>query len=273
MIIGIDNLDFSHDGSPLISDFSLTVNPGEIICLVGPNGSGKSTLIDCILGFNKPVRGNITVNGKDISQYSNRQLATIMSFVPQHHRPAFPYTVKEVVAMGRTAYAGLFGIPDRNCDSICAEALEKTGTVSLAEREYNSLSGGELKLVLLARALAQKTPLMILDEPTSSLDFRNEMLFIQTVADLVKNDKLAVIMATHSLQHLFYFEGRGLPVRVVLMRKGKPAETGIPSEILTEEKLADAYGVRVSINEIAGYDGENVKSITIFGIEERDDIK
>ena len=273
MIIGIDNLCFNYDGSPLITEFSLNVSPGEIVCLVGPNGSGKSSLIDCILGFNKPVNGSIIIDGKDLSQYSVQQLAKVISYVPQHHNSAFPYKVKEVVAMGRTAYAGLFGIPDRDCDSVCAEALDKTGISSLAEREYNSLSGGELKLVLLARALAQKTPVMVLDEPTASLDFRNEMLFIQLVADLAKEENLAVIMATHSLQHLFYFEGRKLPVKAVLMRKGVSPEIGFPSELLTAEKLSGIYNVRASVTDIDGYNGENMKSITIFGIRDGEEIK
>ena len=265
MILQIQNLSFSFGKEPLLRELSLSVNRGEVVCLLGPNGSGKTTLLDCALGFHRHFSGSVTLCGKDVLSCSRQQLAAHVAYVPQSHAPAFPYTVREIVLMGRTARAGLFGAPGKKDYEICDEALRRVGVAAFAARPYTSLSGGELKLVLLARALAQQTPLIVLDEPTSSLDFKNELLFLDTLANLAKNDGIGVLMATHALNHPFYFEAKGLPVNALMLRKGEKARCGTPSELLTAQTLLEIYGVRASVLETAGKNGMPVKTIAVLG--------
>ena len=265
MILNVENLSFSFDENPLLCDLSLLMDEGEVVCLLGPNGSGKTTLLDCVLGLRRPIEGRITVCGKDVEEYPRSRLAKKVAYVPQQHRPTFPYTVREVVHMGRMAHAGLLGVPGKADDEICAEALRRVGMEEYSERSYTSLSGGELKLVLLARALAQKAPLMILDEPTVSLDFKNEMLFLETLVQLVKQEGIAVLMATHALQHAFFFESKGIQTKAVLLNKGEKAQTGAPKLLLTEKTLAEVYGVRSIIGEVTDESGETMQTVTLFG--------
>lgn len=270
MILQIQDFSFSYGDIPLMRDLSLNVDKGEIVCLLGPNGSGKTTLLDCALGFHRTFGGSITLCGKDILSYSRPQLAAQVAYVPQLHRPTFPYTVREVVLMGRTARVGLFGAPNEEDYACCDAALRRVGMESLCDRAYTSLSGGELKLVLLARALAQQTPLIVLDEPTSSLDFKNELLFLETLADLVQNDGISVLMATHALQHPFYFESKHLPVRAVMLSRGTPAQIGTPTALLTPQTLQDVYGVRAVVQEMSDDRGNTVKTIAVLGSETKD---
>ncbi|MBR4727107.1 MAG: ABC transporter ATP-binding protein [Clostridia bacterium] len=265
MILTIDRLTFSFDDAPLLRDLSLNVDAGEIVCLLGPNGSGKTTLLDCILGFHRPTAGSVTLCGKEIGAYSRAQLAKCAAYVPQQHTPTFPYTVREAVRMGRTAHAGLLGAPNKEDEAICEQALRQVGMEAFADRPYTSLSGGELKLVLLARALSQKARLLVLDEPTASLDFKNEMRFLETLARLARQEQIGILMATHALQHAFYFESQALPVNAVLLSRGKPAITGTPQALLTPQTLAEIYGVRAAVHEVTGEHGETMRSLTLFG--------
>ena len=271
MILNIRNLSFSYGKEPLLRDLSLTADKGEIVCLLGPNGSGKTTLLDCVLGFCRTFSGDVTLCGKDILKCSRPQLAETAAYVPQNHSPTFPYTVHEIVLMGRTARTGLFGAPGKEDHAVCSEALRRVGLASFSERPYTSLSGGELKLVMLARALAQQTPLILLDEPTSSLDFKNELLFLETLSDLVKSDGLAVLMATHALNHPFYFESKGLPVRAVMLQKGKAAKCGTPSELLTPQTLFSVYGVHATVQETTDAAGRTVRTIAVLGSDGKDE--
>ena len=270
MILQVQNLTFSFGSEPLLRDLSLEVHAGEVVCLLGPNGSGKTTLLDCILGFHRSFSGSIAVCGRDALTYSRAALAEKVAYVPQTHSPTFPYTVREVVLMGRTARAGLFGTPGKADEALCDAALRRVGIEAFAERAYTSLSGGELKLVLLARALAQQTPMIVLDEPTSSLDFKNELLFLETLSDLVKNDGLAVLMATHALNHPFYFESKGLPVRAVMLSRGKATRVGTPTELLTPKTLLEVYGVQSDVLETTDPQGRRVKTIAVLGMEKGD---
>ena len=265
MILDIRDLTFSYGSETLLEDVSLTVDRGEIVCLLGPNGSGKTTLLDCALGFHRSFSGSVKLGGLDVLSSTRPELARQAAYVPQIHNPTFPYTVEEIVLMGRTARLGLLGVPGEEDRAVCADAMRRAGIERFAGRPYSSLSGGELKLVLLARALAQQTPLIVLDEPTSSLDFKNELLFLETLSELVKRDRLAVLISTHALDHPFYFESRGLPVHAVMLRKGEKALCGTPGELLTEKTLLDVCGVRASVLETADVQGRTVKTIAVLG--------
>lgn len=265
MILNIDNLSFSYDNSPLLCDLSLSANTSEIICLIGPNGSGKTTLLDCVLGFHRNYTGNISIYGKDVQSLSRTELAKLVSYVPQNHIPTFPYTVKEVVLMGRTAQSGLFGVPNKEDYEICDSALKRIGIERFTGKPYTELSGGERKLVLLARALAQQASLIVLDEPTSSLDFKNELLFLELITDLVRNDGITVLMATHALHHPLYFESEDISSKAVMLSRGKKIRSGKPCELITPEILLEVYGVRASVHETQTKEGKTVRSIAVLG--------
>ena len=270
MILSIRGLSFAYRDTPVLQDVSLSVDAGEIVCVVGPNGSGKTTLLDCATGFLHAQKGEIDVCGKPLHTYRRQALAQKIAYVPQQHYPTFPYRVRDVVLMGRTAHTGLFGSYSEEDAAVCSDAMRLVGIESMADRVYTTLSGGELKLVMLARALSQKPQLIVLDEPTVSLDFQNELRFLETLTTLVKKQNIAALIATHTLSHAFFFERYGIPVRTALLCKAQPMRLGPPQEILTREMLSDAFGVEAQITETA-VNGETVRQITLLRTIDRED--
>lgn len=264
MRLEICDLSFSYGSAPLLRDVSFTVNAGETVCLMGPNGAGKSTLLDCVMGFLKPHTGRVLIDGKDVTACSRPALAKMIAYVPQLHHPSFPYSVLDVVKMGCTAAGGVFALPKPEHETRAFAALARVGLKDFADRPYTTLSGGELKLVLLARALAQNAPLMVLDEPTSSLDFRNEAVFLEILSSLARQEGIGILMATHCLQHAFHFESFGLPVTAVMLCKGKPPACGAPAALITPETLREIYGVNAAVGEIET-DGKKVKTVALIG--------
>ena len=197
---------YGYGRPPVFHDVSLEVSTGEICCLMGVNGCGKSTLIDAVLGVNECQEGNILVDGRPVSSYKPSQLARRIAYVPQVHDRSFPYKVIDVVLMGRTVHQEGFGAPDGGDRELCEEALRACHISHLAERPYTQISGGEMQMVMLARALVQETPIMVMDEPTAHLDFRNELIFQETVVRMVEEKRIGVLIATHSPNQAFYFE-------------------------------------------------------------------
>jgi iron complex transport system ATP-binding protein len=167
--------------------------------------------------------------------------------------------------MGRTAYTGLFSEPKEKDEEISLKALDRVGMARYADMPYTQLSGGEIKLTLLARALGQQAGIIIMDEPTAHLDLRNELLFLETVCDLVKREGISVLIATHSPSHAFYFEGKGLPVRAALMRSGGEMFCGNPQDVLTEENIGEAFGIVTRLREETDRDGNLIRTITPLG--------
>lgn len=246
-ILEVKNLSFSYGQKRLFSQLNLSAEAGEIICLMGPNGSGKTTLIDTVLGLKKPQDGEIFLCGKQLGAYKRHEIARAIAYVPQIHDVTFPYTVREVVLMGRTAYAGAFGQPTPADEAICDWALEQVGIGAFANKPYNRLSGGEIKLVLLARALGQKTPVMLLDEPTAHLDYKNELRFLETVVRQWRAEGITAIIATHAPDHAFYLSSKGLRVKAALMAGGSIICCGHPDDVITQESLRAVYGVKAKI--------------------------
>ncbi|SHJ54707.1 ABC transporter ATP-binding protein [Parasporobacterium paucivorans] len=246
-IIQIENATFHYDDKPIFKDIHLETAAGELFCIMGCNGCGKSTLLDCILGNHILGRGTILVSGKEVSGYRPAELAKKISYVPQIHEKSFPYLVRQIVLMGRTAHLGGYGKPDELDEDISEQSMKDAGIAHLADRPYTQISGGEMQMVALARALAQKTPIILMDEPTAHLDFFNEMLFLEKTVGLVNTGNRTILMATHSPNQAFYLENQGVKVRVALMHEGAIFSVGSPDEVLTEENLAKVYGVKVRI--------------------------
>ncbi len=248
-IISINDLYYAYPNEEVLQGVDLQVRQGEVVCLMGANGCGKTTLLDNILRVHKPKSGTIRLCDKDISEYKRKDIAQRIAYIPQIHNTTFPYLVREIVAMGRTCHAHVMGRPSEEDLEISLDSLRQVGMLEYAEKSYTQLSGGEVKLVMLARALAQKASIILMDEPTAHLDMRNELLFLQVTKELVRKEKISVILATHDPEHAFYFEGCGVPTRAVMLKYGKIMAIGKPSEILNEETIAKTYAVQVRIME------------------------
>jgi len=246
-LLNVNNINFGYDQRDVLKDISFQVNRGEIFFLLGPNGCGKTTLLDCVLGLLKPRKGYIQVNGTDINNIRPEAIARQVAYVPQSHEKTFPYTVKDIVQMGRAAYIGLFGSPSSEDMDIVDEALAQVGILHIRDRRYTQLSGGEGQLVMIARALAQKTPLIVMDEPTAHLDFKHELVIMETIVELVRETGLSILMATHFPNHAFYFENCDIATRVALMNNSKFMAAGSPSDILSEENLKIIYDINARV--------------------------
>jgi iron complex transport system ATP-binding protein len=249
-LLEVREIGFGYNGVPVFQDISFSIKPGEIFCLLGPNGCGKTTLLDCILGHLKPGSGEIFLNDNDIINIRPEQIARQIAYVPQSHNKTFPYTVLDVVLMGRAAYIGMFGKPGEEDVAIAEEALAMVGITRLKDRRYTQLSGGEVQLVMVARALAQKTPIIVMDEPTAHLDFKHELVIMEKIVELVREQGLAILMATHFPNHCFYFENSGLTTRVAMMNNMNFLAIGSPSEVLSEENLKELYNVNTRVVSI-----------------------
>lgn len=261
-MLQLEEVRFSWPGHAVLEGASLSVECGEVMCLMGQNGCGKSTLIDCVLGENTPTSGRILIDGADAATMSASQRAKVAAYVPQVHERTFPYTVEQMVLMGRTVHLGAMGAAGQDDLAAAQEALATCGVEHLTQRPCTELSGGEMQMVLLARALAQDTPLIILDEPTAHLDFHNELVFLETIERLVAERGVTVFMATHSPNQAFHLAAAGLETRVALMSCGRVAACGAPVDILTEQNIREVFGVSALVAQARGaQDAEAVHCI------------
>lgn len=270
VLVQLDGVSYTYPqaSAPAVDQVTLEAGAGTVTCLMGVNGCGKSTLIDCILGENSLTSGRILLDGTDISTLRPSALARKVSYVPQVHERAFPYLVRDVVLMGRTPYQGILGSSSDADQEIVDRALRLCRIERLADRPYTQLSGGEMQMVLLARALAQQTSFILMDEPTAHLDFRNELSFMETVVQLVRNQGVGVFIATHSPNQAFFFEWSGVPTVCTLMSAGRVYQTGAPSQVLTSENLHDLYGVHARIVSTPTSTGRPLNQILLISTEE-----
>ncbi|WP_135257299.1 ABC transporter ATP-binding protein [Thermus caldilimi] len=238
-------LGVGYRGRPVLWDLDLRVASGEVVALLGPNGAGKTTLVRTLLGLLPPLAGGVYLEGQPLARYPRPLLARRLAYVPQAHQGVFPFTVEEVVLMGRTAHLGPFALPSARDRERAWQALEALGIAHLAHRPYTEVSGGERQLALLARALAQEAEVLILDEPTSYLDFGNQLRVLDQIRFLKEQGK-AVLFSTHQPEH-----AREVADRVLLLGQGEVLGEGPPGTLLTPERLAQLY--RVPPERIALY--------------------
>jgi iron complex transport system ATP-binding protein len=225
-------------------NISFTAGPGEILSILGANGVGKTTLFKTVLGHLPSLGGAILLNGTDLRAVSGRERARRIGYVPQSHTPPFPFTVRDVAVMGRTAHISLFSAPSAKDARIAEEALEAVGAAHLADRVYTEISGGERQLVLIARALTQRPEILIMDEPTANLDFGNQAKMLALIKELAETG-LTIILTTHFPDHAFMCASK-----VALIKSRDVFLTGSAEEIVTRENLRDVYGIEISVVKI-----------------------
>jgi iron complex transport system ATP-binding protein len=227
--------------APLCRGLDLTVAAGELVCLLGPNGGGKTTLLRTLTGLMAPLAGEVRLAGAPLAGLGRAEIARRVAVVPQSHQVAFPFSVEEVVLMGRTSRLALLATPSRGDHVEVARRLEQLAIAHLARRPYNAISGGERQLVLFARALVQEPLAVILDEPTASLDFGNQLRVLQTMRDLARAG-LAVLASTHDPDHAFLIADRA-----VLLGRGGVVAEGRPEVAITRDTLRALYGVEIDV--------------------------
>ena len=235
------NLAFGFPGRTVGREVSFSLAAGEVVCVLGPNGGGKTTLFRTLLGLLAPHGGSISLDGHALETLSRKEIARRVGYVPQGQAGGFAYTVLEVVLMGRTAHLGAFAAPGERDRRVALGALETLGIGHLAARPVTEVSGGERQLALIARSLAQEPRLLVMDEPTASLDFGNQVRVLQSVSSLA-DAGISILFASHDPDHAFLAAHRAL-----LLAEGRAIALGAPAEVIRPDTLERLYQVKVSV--------------------------
>lgn len=230
-------LAFAYRRQTILDDISLSLEPGQVISLLGINGAGKSTLLRLLLGLLPPARGELLLAGRPLHTWPRRQVARHLAYVPQIHTTPFPYSVMEVVLLGRVPAGSLFRAPSAQDREMAADALEQMGIPHLAERPYTEISGGERQLALIARALAQGARLLIMDEPATGLDYGHQLRLLERLSQLAAAG-YGVLMSTHHPEH-----ARLASTRVLLLDRGRIRASGPPEHVLSPANLQALYDI------------------------------
>lgn len=243
MIIEAEKLNFSYtkNGRQILHDVSLTLEEGQVMSILGPNGAGKSTLLNLLATLNIPDSGTIKLCGKDTSKMKPREVASILSYVPQTHTPAFSYSVFDFVLMGRAPKVGMFEKPKAEDFEIVRQTLSDVGILELADKPYTEISGGERQEATIARALVQEPKAILFDEPTAHLDYGNQLKTLRVIKTLSERG-FAVIITTHNPDHAIMLGGT-----TSILDKTGHLVTGPSEEIITEDTLKDVYGTDLKL--------------------------
>lgn len=246
--LSIQNASFGYHSSDTIwENINIDVFEGECLCLLGPNGCGKTTLFNCINNNFQLKTGQVLLNGRNVQEYTPTELARTMGTVFQEHSAPFPYTSLEVVRMGRTPHLKLLATPNKKDTERAYAIMEELGIAHLAGKRYTQISGGERQLVLIARTLCQEPEVILFDEPTSHLDFKNQAMVLKTVKKLSKKG-MTIVMTSHFPNHVYK-----IATRVAMFGYQGMIAQGPVDEVMTEENLTKTYGVDVLIFDgIAG---------------------
>lgn len=241
-LISIENLSYTIGRNTILSDISLNIKKGDFISIIGPNGAGKTTFIKLITNLLKPSSGNIFIDGLNIKNYKNKDLAKKLSYIPQTINIYYDFTVEEIVLMGRLPYLSFFE-DYSNDDYKCIDsAMKSLDILHLKHRSISTLSGGELQRVFLARALAQNAKILVLDEAMSELDIGHQISIIDYLKKLQQDNNLTIISVMHDINIAFQFFDTS-----IVLQKGVLRAMGNNSEIITEKLLKDVFDINTVI--------------------------
>jgi len=240
-VIAVRDLTVTLDGKTILNGVSFACDRGEVVCVLGPNGAGKTTLLAALSALIQPTGGQVLLEGSDIHRLTRKQLARRIALVPQNHSPSFPFSVSEFVLTGRTPYLGLFESPRKEDRDVVTGWLKRLGIAHLAERPYTRISGGELRLCLIARALVQQPKVLLLDEPTAHLDFKNRLMVLRIVKNLSRSFGITMIVSLHDPNELFQFADK-----VLVLSEGCVVAFGEPQKVVTPNLIEKIYGVEVA---------------------------
>ena len=243
-ILQIKDIGFGYEKKRVLSRVSFDAKKGEIIGIIGPNGSGKTTLLKIIDGLLFPQEGEILVEGENLRQKNRKELARIIAFVPQEFSLVFPFSVQEIVMMGRYPHLSNLRFEGNDDYRIVREAMEMTDTLHLSERMIHHISGGERQRVLIARALAQKPRIMLLDEATAFLDIKHQIALFELIKKLNKLQDLTVIVVTHDINLAGQYTDR-----IILLQDGKIHSIGTPELVITEDNINEVYEADVLVDK------------------------
>lgn len=246
-LLSVDNVSFRYGEQWVLRGVAFEVEKGDFLGVIGPNGSGKTTLLRIIDGILKPREGEVRLEGMEIGRLRREALARSVAVVPQYSTLAFPFSVEEVVLMGRSPHLGRWRFEGEQDLRIAREAMEMTDTLALASRDMESLSGGERQRVLIARALAQEPRLMLLDEPTAFLDIRHQVDFFDRIRALNRRRELTVIAVTHDINLAAHYCDR-----IILLKNGRIEAAGPVETVITEEHIRKAYETRILVDRHPG---------------------
>ena len=237
-MLTIQHISFRFDGVEALRDVSLCLKQGEFVAILGPNGSGKTTLLRNMAGVLTPQSGQVLLQGRPISSFGARERARLMAWVPQGVHADLAFTALETVLMGRYAYHSRFASDTQEDIARARAALQEAGAAHYAGKKVTELSGGELQRVLVARALCQGSPILLLDEPVSNLDIRHQVDILQVIAARVQCQNALAVCVLHDLNLAAHYAHR-----IILMHQGQIVADGSPRQVLTASRLEAVYGI------------------------------
>ena len=247
-ILEARQVSFSYrPGQAVLKGVSFKATPGKLLCLLGKNGSGKSTLLRCLLGDLSLDSGLVLLDGRDVKSYRPRPLARLMAYVPQFPRSAFAFTAQEIILLGRYAHMGVMGLAGPHDLQVTRLAMQMTDTLDFADRTLEELSGGEAQRVMIARALAQQPQVLLLDEPTSHLDIRNQLMIHRMMQRLAHDWQMALVCVSHDVTMAGRFADE-----LLLMRSGQVLAMGPPGDVIRQDVLEATYDIQVSLIDAGG---------------------
>lgn len=241
MRMKVENLHFSYGSHEVLKGVSFGVEDSGFVSVLGPNGAGKSTLFRCMLGLLEPSEGSVHICGRNIRQMPPAELAHRVAYIPQSHTPVFNFSVFDMVLMGTTAQLSRFSAPGKKEAALAEAAMERIGISHLRNRGCGSISGGERQLALIARAMAQQAKILVMDEPSASLDYGNKLRLMETVKGLTR-EGYTVIQSTHDPDQAYLYSDR-----ILALYDGKLLAQGTPRETISSSLISTLYGVDVAV--------------------------
>lgn len=256
MILEVENGYFGYPKQEeILTDINIKLEEGHILSVLGPNGIGKTTLLKCMIGLMPWSRGRSLLAGKDIRTLKSKEIWNMISYIPQTHGFSFSYTGLEMVMLGRSSHLGLFSQPGHREIEMAEAMMEKVGITRLADKDCNRMSGGELQMVLIARALINEPKLIILDEPETGLDFHNQILVLNMVEKLAHEENIGAIMNTH-----YPTNAMSIADEALMMNRKGDRFYGPTGDILNESNISKSFDVNVVVDEIM-YQNRTIRSV------------